>query len=302
MADWPLMDARSGAGGTICTFDHKHLFKRVANKARNLGMTGTGVQEGGITADILVRFLRRNGTNSRTVDSLLRTTDPQDVPRAVTLIREIAKLDRLHQASQLTCDLAEGIALAEMAFFGKLFSFFLEPFVDATMSLSRQLSSLATASHLLLFVYRILKGNFISSELYHDIQQSVISVFNTTFLLKRRNDPLTERILLLDGTDELEKLFGIVRMMSHNTAVDAESILQRFEAVSMVARILARKSNWYRGHQRLSVQTHNGDNLNPTSVVAGVRVAFVDPAMLWSEGADKAVQVMRLNTLPPSAI
>ena len=155
----PGMNCRTGTGGIIGTSDPKHTMKRMATAIRS----PKGIQLGNINITstfVLESLIKLPNMTSEKAASLLNPADKQNVPKAVNLLESLIDLGKLDFHRETPANFYK---LKRTAFLGRIFSFFLLPFVDVQMSLSSQIRSLSTYAHLLTALYYKHRTAFISS-------------------------------------------------------------------------------------------------------------------------------------------
>lgn len=138
------------------------------------------------------------------VAKLLNPADPQDVPRAIELIRAVGDIRALDKS---TFNPSQMKTVEALQLIGTLFHAMTEPFVNAELSLTEQMTYLSEFAHLSLALYRLNGTSFMSNQLYGDSQ---VMVKNTFFTLAKQilMDPSRRVLLMLSGDDRLENLFG----------------------------------------------------------------------------------------------
>jgi hypothetical protein len=161
-------------------------------------------------------------------------------------------------------------------------------FVNPKINLIDQLSQLAYASHLLLFIYREHKTEFLTFQLYSDIQAIIQDAFKNAELFKA-NDETAKLILAFLGTDELELLFSSIRTQTHANVCDIVELLERFTIAIQMEDIYNKHPTW-RKKSRLSTGLTN-DHSNVESWIGNLTTQELDQTMiklLWSSGAHNA--------------
>ena len=160
----PGMNCRIGPWGMIGTSDPKHTMKRMATAIRS----PKGIQLGDINITstfVLESLIKLPNMTPEKAASLLNPADKQNLPKAVNLLECLIDLGKLNFHRETPTNFYK---LKRTAFLGQIFSFFLLPFVDVQMSLSSQIRSLSTYTHLLTALYYKHRTAFISSALYID--------------------------------------------------------------------------------------------------------------------------------------
>ncbi|KAF8594840.1 hypothetical protein BDV93DRAFT_577293, partial [Ceratobasidium sp. AG-I] len=145
--------------------DYKHEEKRLASALRSRsGVLINGVQ---ITPQMLAKCLRAlDDLSDARILSLFDGTDPQNVPKANTL------LVCLYRASQLPSFISQ-VENKPIVLLGELVGSFARPFTDPTMTLDEQIASLVKCAHILFALYRIDGAKFLPGQLFYDIQASI---------------------------------------------------------------------------------------------------------------------------------
>jgi hypothetical protein len=144
------------------------------------------------------------GKSTDSVAKLLNPADPQDVPRVIELIRAVGDLRSLDRSAFNPSQMKTVEALQLI---GTLFHAMTEPFVNAELSLTEQMTYLSEFADLSLALYRKNGTSFMSNQLYSDSQ---VMVKNAFFYLAKQilMDPTLQVLLMLSGDDRLENLFG----------------------------------------------------------------------------------------------
>jgi hypothetical protein len=199
---------------------------------------------------ILEQYLTLLPNQTReSVVKLLNPADPQDVPRAIELIRAVADLRLLNKSGFNPSQMKSVEALQLI---GTLFHAMIELFVNPTLSLTKQLEYLSQYAHLTLMLYRRNGCAFMPNQLYADSQ---VMVKNTFFYHAKQllMNPNLPALLMLSGDDRLEHLFGHVRMQgAHNCYVDIKTLMERLAAVMDLCRLFSIHPSWDEGHHQLN--------------------------------------------------
>lgn len=284
----PGMNCRTGPGGIIGTSDPKHTIKRMATAIRS----PKGIQLGdiNITSTFVLESLTKlpNMTPEKAA-SLLNPADKQNVPKAVNLLESLIDLDtlNLHRATP-----ANFYKLKRTAFLGKIFSFFLLPFVDVQMSLSSQICSLSTYAHLLTALYYKHRTAFISSALYIDTQSIVKNIILTTARLQGQ-DKTFKYFILHEGTDRLENLFSYARTHDHACNFNILQLSTKLGIATECCAIFERHPDLDHGHVRRNLVGARGiDHVNPKSWIGDVCVGHVQIAEEYLAGRSEAIKLL----------
>ncbi|KAJ7884318.1 hypothetical protein B0H14DRAFT_2158324, partial [Mycena olivaceomarginata] len=138
--------------------------------------------------------------------TLLDPSDKQNVPKAVSLVQHLDKL----QSQPMPLRPIDIQTRKTINFFSEVLSHFVFPFIIVEMSLSDQVQSLSTYAFLAAAL-EIKHGSFcFTGPLYSD-SQAVIK--NIIFTIARMQiiDPNLKFYIILEGTDRLEVIFGDCR-------------------------------------------------------------------------------------------
>jgi len=183
---------------------------------------------------------------------LLDPADKQNVPYAVTLFEELSKTVPL--TNNISRDVYQEIECLN-EFVRPLLNIFINP----TINLFDQLIGLAYSSHLMLFIYRKWKKNFLTRDLYQDIQATIQDAFVCTFKLNNIDQDL-QLFLYQLGTDQLENEFSDIRTISHSLLCDYYELIQRYKISLSIGNIYAKHPDW-RKSSRLSTKTTDHSSL-----------------------------------------
>jgi hypothetical protein len=140
---------------------------------------------------------------------------------------------------------------------GDLFSFIMKPIlggVDGSgtaCDLRDALVASAAAGIILFIIFYTQEGAFIPAQLYHDFQSTIKALFIDVTRQMLESGRADMNFLL--GTNELEKLFGILRSLFTGRGFDLKELGERIGATIDIHGIKQRRSHWDRGQRRLSV-------------------------------------------------
>ncbi|THH17691.1 hypothetical protein EUX98_g9079 [Antrodiella citrinella] len=304
----PGLNLRTGRNFETQDFDYKHTFKRICKLVctrDGLVVNETVINKGLLalwlehltdtdwSQDSLFELLNPNSPSSSTqrVNTLLSPKDPQDVPRAVkllTLIGDIRHMD----TSEL--DPSEAKTHRSLSLLGETLNALTEPFVDPTLSLSKQIISLVLFAHLACALFMKHGSKFMPLHLYSDLQcmvrTAIFHVAHTKLL-----DPELKVFLCLLGDDVLEVLFGLARMIGgHSPNVDVDMLGQRFGSVLRLASIFLRHPGWEQHPQRLRLKrSRDADHLSPRNWIGDLRASQCDLTACWEEGVRAAESLLK---------
>ncbi|KAF8340756.1 uncharacterized protein EI90DRAFT_3117309 [Cantharellus anzutake] len=124
-----------------------------------------------ITLQILKRHLHQNEMSFTTNWALLNPADKQDIPKAIELLKAIWDLPLITNNKDPIWT-AQRYALH---LFGRVCFWFVQLYIDITLSLQQQLGHLSAAAQLLLILFQENpnKGQFMPTQLYIDIQIAI---------------------------------------------------------------------------------------------------------------------------------
>ncbi|KAH9922494.1 uncharacterized protein B0H18DRAFT_1212572 [Fomitopsis serialis] len=282
------MNLATSSSGIVATCDPKHVIKRFATLIRNprgIMVNDTLFQR----SDFLAHLLDLPNMSSEDARRLLDPADKQNVPKAVRLVQELLNVKELPTAELLP---ARAHRHHLLSFFAEVLGYFVQPFITVSMSLSTQVCSLATYSHLLAAMWLRHGTAFMTGALYADSQAIVKNIIITTLRLQLLDDDIPFYIIL-EGTDRLETLFGDCRTQDHSRNFDILQLCQKLSIAAEISLIFERNPDLDRGHRRLDLKDAKGvDRVNPRSWVGDVRVGQVDVASEWARGRVNAQKLI----------
>jgi hypothetical protein len=277
-----------GDDDLTCDKDWKHVFKRWRNliirPARGIVINGHR-----ITADISKDQFRSEGFTADHIRSLFNPEDQQDVKLALDMLKDICTLCR-DPANRNSGFMKSREALWLL---GKLLFHMVFPYVCTELSLSEQIEHLSAAAHLVLTLYRLGGKQFIPTNLYIDF---MTMVKNVVFCIAKAkiDDPNGKFFLILQGTDRLEELFGILRTMVGNDAnLDILQLISRLAGTTEVSNILAKYPHWDRAPRWLQLYAisreskaipDSADHIKPAAWKGNVHVKDVSLQTSWNRG------------------
>ncbi len=264
---------------TVC-YDILHIVKRI--RGRLISETNT------------TKLIKRNINRSLLLsifpqmEDLFNPKDYQNVPFAVKLLQGLSKINELDDQNNLLKDV-----YTEIECLNEIIQPLLNIFVNPKINLVDQLSQLAYASHLLLFIYRQHKTEFLTFQLYCDIQSIIQDAFkNAEFF--NNHDKNAKLILAFLGTDELELLFGSIRTQTHANVCDIVELLERLTIAIQIENVYNRHPNW-RKASRIST-TNTKDHSSWRSWTGELTTKDLNQAMiklLWTSGKHKATDYLK---------
>lgn len=227
--------------------------------------------------------------NPGSVESLVDPSDKQNVPKAVMLIQSLDQLRSLNVSGYNPSQINEHHSLAAI---GEVFSSFMNPFIDVTMTLSNQLVSLSKYTHTVFAIYSKHSTNFMTSALFADSQAIVKDVYFCIAKQKLLN-PHANFYIIHCGTDQLETNFCLARTQNHHRNFDILDLAGKLATSSLIDSIFARNPSLDAGSRRLKVTDTVGiDHLNPKSWIGDVDVNKVSLQWCWEEGRKHACSLI----------
>ncbi|KAJ7861954.1 hypothetical protein B0H13DRAFT_1900306 [Mycena leptocephala] len=197
------------------------------------------------------------------VHKMLYPHDPQDVPRAIELLEAVVAVGKLDYAN-MNADTCADIDALRLV--GAVIQAVLKPFINTKMSLTEQITSLATFAHLSFTLFRVSRTQYMSNQLYGDSQTMVKNVM---FCLAKQNvlDPTQPFYLFQVGDDPLERLFGKLRML---------------------------------GERRLNMSRSEGvDHLTMKSFTRNLITSSCHRPSAWADGRDNAIALLKKSAVAP---
>ena len=183
--------------------------------------------------------------NIQKISSMLDPNDRQNVPLVLRLYETLDNCSEFCKSSSNTVcqELKKPISILYHILDG-----IASVFCDLKINLEDQLIKLSKLSHILFAEYRNLGTNFVPGQLYHDIQQMVQGCYYACLLQKKRGGG---RMFLYQlGTDQLEKLFSLIRTITHARNCDSLEICHRLSHVGSIKLILQKHLTWKRFHSK----------------------------------------------------
>ncbi|KAJ7023838.1 hypothetical protein C8F04DRAFT_969797 [Mycena alexandri] len=265
--------------GQLSTCDPKHILKRDATLMRNSNgiMVGkTNIQP----QDIVEHLAALPDVTLTQAKELLDPSDKQNVPKAVSLIQRLYHLKDLPLPDNPTAIQTR----KSIAFFSRVLSYFLLPFITVEMSLSEQVESLS-AYTFLAATLEMKHGSFcFTGPLYSDSQATIKNIIFTIAKMQLVN-PNLKFYIIMEGTDRLEVVFSDCRTQDHARNFDIEQLAGKLAVGVLINSTFEKNPDLDRGHRRLNVTGALGiDHLNPKSWIGNARVGDVDLAKQWHAG------------------
>ena len=268
----PGLNLQTGPHGILGTCDPKHIVKRFATMLRSPKGFTLGLHK--IESGDVLKALCHVPMSEKNALLLLNPTDKQNVPKAVNLINDLFKL---YGQNLLGMGPGEESRMKAVAFVAKVFSYFLFPFTKVEMSLSEQLRSLSTYSHLITAIYLRQGLAFMSSALFADSQAIVKNIIFTIARLQLTVPSSFPYYILFEGTDRLENIFSHVRTQDHARNFDIQQLSHKLSIAAEIDAIFQRNPDLNQGHIRRNLINARGiDHMNPKSWIGNTCVGEVD--------------------------
>ncbi|EKM57125.1 uncharacterized protein PHACADRAFT_51634, partial [Phanerochaete carnosa HHB-10118-sp] len=273
--------------------DPKHIFKRFNTLLCH--KDGILVLDTVINRDVLAGHLAKQGMSSEKIVGLLDPNDPQNVPRAVQLLRSVIAIKHINlqpesSASRYRPD--EEKEHRALSLLAEVYNTLLTPFITISMSLRDQFRQLIVYAHLAFYLYRKYRTAFMTSQLYHDTQHVIKSLTFNIAKQQLLEDTAPFYIIQL-GQDRLEVAFADVRTQDHASNVDTLSLTRKLGTGCMISNLNLKHPSWNRGHRRLKFFENDGpDHINPASWTGDVTAGSVSLQWDWAHGYSQAVDIL----------
>ncbi|KAK7001122.1 hypothetical protein R3P38DRAFT_2428555, partial [Favolaschia claudopus] len=214
------------------------------------------------------------------IHNLLNPSDGQNVSEAIKLLLCIVEISKLDPEDFDPTEAAEFEALCLL---GEAYDALLQPFINVNLSLSEQIQSLVTASHLFCALYVQNGTSFMSNQLYADIQTMIKNAVLMVPKTRIVNGDLKVYICLL-GDDVLEALFGRCRMIGgHSPNCSIGELRDRFGSAMNLDYIYERHPEWERHPPRLNmIRKRHVDHLRPSHFKRELRANSCDLESCWA--------------------
>ncbi|GJN93512.1 hypothetical protein Rhopal_006569-T1 [Rhodotorula paludigena] len=296
-----LFEYSCGPNGIVFSCDWRHVFKRDQTW---VGRTN-GIRLGPVTIfpPEIRRFVAEHfdELSNSELDDVLYTGDAMNVPHATRLLDLLSQLTALpppHSARPLPPTPQVRQQRQLLAYVAHYFYLLLSAFGDAEISLQVRLERLAEASFLLHFAFAAHGDEFCGSELAHDTQAFIRSIYVAVAHVKT-STPEAPFFIFHDGTDRLEELFGVVRtIVGNDSNVDvlqlAESLSHALQAAWVLEKRDLRPSNARRDLRGAF------DHVAPRDITAESAASSVGSLReRWQLGLDRALAFVHKTALFP---
>lgn len=296
-----LFNFKCGFDDHTGDIEYKHLLKRSRNSL--IRSAGTTIDGNLINSSILRNHLPSTGMDTQRINAIVSPNDKQDVKLAYDLLSSIAVL----LPAQDNDPPAVHNTRNSLRLLGEVYTHLLEAYTNINLDLHDQLQHLSSAAHLIMAIYSSDKGGSMPSQTYFDWMTTIKNVY---FCVAKTqiDDEEGKFWIILIGTDPLERVFGMVRIMHGADAnADQQQLNDRVESGAVCSRILAENPSWDRSARRLTLKTWRDeagdisakvDHINPASWKGNVKVKDVVLLTCWEEGRRVAIEELKSHGYP----
>ena len=274
-----LFNSQLVFGRISVNFDVKHLLKRLRgiliSNCRQICLIKRSINKSCISA----LYPQLN--------YLLNPSDKQNVPYAVLLFQGLT------EGTPLTNVVSHDL-LIEIDCLNMIVKPLLEIFTKPTLNLFDQLISLAFCSHMLLFIYRKWRKNFLTKDLYCDIQATIQDAFMVVYKFHLKNPNLCVYLYQL-GSDNLENIFSIIRTLTHSSSCDLLELVQRYKLAMVIENIYSQHPNWKKASRVSSTTTDHCSIASWTGKLDTNHLSEVNLKSIWKYGRNKAYEYLLKN-------
>ena len=225
--------------------------------------------------------------NIKKISNMLDPNDKQNVPVALNLY------DAMKECAEFLKDTADPVCKElkdAINIYYHILDGIVSIFSDPNINLEDQLIKLSKLSHILFAEYRKSGTGFVPGQPYHDVQRMVQACFFACFLQKKRGGG---RMYLYQlGTDQLEKLFSLIRTITHARKCDSLEIMQRLSHAGCIELILQKHPTWKRLHSRRLVGSH--DATSEREWKGRLDLEEVNIVSTWKLGEIEAIKILNL--------
>ena len=164
-------------------------------------------------------------------------------------------------------------------------------FTDPKIDLSKQLIRLSKLNHILFHQHRAFCTAFIPGQLYHDLQRMIQGCYYACILKQKRGGG--NLYLYQLGTDQLERLFGNIRTITHARNCDSLELCQRLSHAESIEAIITKHPTWKRIHERRLCG--NKDYTSQTEWTGNLDASTCHVQQLWNVGQLEAAEVIGIS-------
>ncbi|KAJ6618015.1 hypothetical protein B0H10DRAFT_1947987 [Mycena sp. CBHHK59/15] len=253
---YPLigLNLLTSIGNIIWTGDPKHIWKRFGTLAQN--PLGVMIFLTNIKPENIIQHLcELDEMTEEKARQLLDPADKQNIPKAVGLIQQLAKLGEL----PIPRNPKFAHKRNSIVFFAELLGYFVFPFISVEMDLSEQVRSLATYAHLSVALQLKHGSACFTGPLYADSQATIKNIIFTIVCMQLIS-PNLRFWILHEGTDRLELIFSDCRTLDHTRNFDIDQLASKLSLSALISAAFQRNPDLDRGHRRLSLKGQNAAN------------------------------------------
>jgi hypothetical protein len=245
-----------------------------------------------INVALLIQDMRAENIETWKISSLLKPYDAQNVACAVELILTLRRMGESWKDQKLNPSQRD--RRRSLAVFGHFYGSFLEAHINPQLSLSEQLRLLSKYAHLGIILYKQAGNRLMPSQLYADSMSCVKNAFAT--VIKQQELDGTQRVFLtLEGSDPLEELYGIIRMMGgHNPNFDINGFCYLADGALDLTGVFARYPEWKAAIRRLVASLSAGKRADLQRIrhwIGDIIAGHAKPELDWDLGLDGAQTV-----------
>ncbi|KIN93972.1 hypothetical protein M404DRAFT_169549, partial [Pisolithus tinctorius Marx 270] len=258
-----------------------------------------------INAKFLLRYLTwLEDCDNVKAQKLLYPDDPQDVPRAVELIKAITRLGQINPTQALYAQLGYPpdvnaiMDFEALSTLGNLLHHLLKLFTNTMLSLTEQVMHLSAFAHLLFALYRAHRCAFMPDQLYYDTQTMVK---NTIFCIAKQQwlDASFPFYLPDVGDDAIELLFAFLWMCGgHNSTINYKQAIDHLCVARDVGSIYACNLDLSHGHRHLNFShSEHIDHINCQMWNGDLTSCNCNLPSAWTHGHAIALGLLTDSTL-----
>jgi hypothetical protein len=157
------------------------------------------------------------------------------------------------------------------------------------LSISEYLTILSEMAHLLFFLYRRHKTEFVAAQNYRNWQEMIKNMYVSLTLAKVNR--VSYWYWFLNTNKRIEEFFGILRSLrGGDMNFDAADLKHRVGDASLINWIYARHPEWKKDSKRLR---SSADRKNTRSWKGCTKVSVVDEVKCWNNGKNRALIILR---------
>ena len=150
-------------------------------------------------------------------------------------------------------------------------------FNDTHIDLSKQLCNLSLAE-----IHRKQKTNFLTNDLYYDIQETIQDVYVCAAkMIKKQTD--NSLYLYQLGTDVLENQFATLRTLSHSRNFDFLELTERLIIVEQIEKVFENNPGW-RAKSKLNSTGEIVDHSSAINWSGNLKVDDLNIIQTWDYG------------------